>query len=89
MNDALVKELDPQLDRIAHKHVANHKPTALEPQLPFAHLVEKIHQEDITRTQTDRHKRNTNSTLSSSINNINPREKIYTVRNKILHTGSM
>ena len=32
--------------------------------------MEKIHQEDITRTQTDRHKLNKNSTQSSSINNI-------------------
>ena len=36
MNDALVKALDPQLARIAHKKIANHKSTALEPQLPFA-----------------------------------------------------
>ena len=42
----------------------------MEPQLPFAQLVEEIHQEDITRTHIDRHKLNTNSTLSSSINNL-------------------
>ena len=64
MNEALVKALDPQLARIALKKIANHKSTALEPQLPFAQLVEKIHQEEITRTHTDKHKLNTNSTLS-------------------------
>ena len=53
MNDALVKALNPQLARIALKQIVNHKSTALEPQLPFAQLVEKIHQEDITRTHTD------------------------------------
>ena len=55
LNDPLVKALGPQLARIALKNVANHKSTALEPQLPFAQLVEKIHQEDITRTNLDRH----------------------------------
>ena len=54
MNEALVKALDPQLARIALKRIAkNHKSTALEPQLPFAQLVEKINQEDITRTHID------------------------------------
>ena len=66
MNDAL----DPQLARIALKKIANHKSTALEPQLLFAQLVEKIHQEFITRTHIDRHKLSTNSTFSSSINNL-------------------
>ena len=70
MNDALVKALDPQLARIALKKIANYKSTALEPQHPFAQLVEKIHQEDITRTHIDRHKLNTNSTFSPSINNL-------------------
>ena len=70
MNDALVKALDPQLARIALKKIANHKSTALEPQLPFAQLVEKIHQEDITRTHIDRHKLNTNSTITPTINNL-------------------
>ena len=70
MNDALVKALDPQLSRIALKKIANHKSTAMEPQNPFAQLVEKIHQKDITRTHIDRHKLNTNSTLSTSINNL-------------------
>ena len=56
MNDALVKALDPKLARIALKKIENHKSTALEPHLPFAQLVEKIHQEDITRTHIDRHK---------------------------------
>ena len=41
MNDFLVKALDPQLAIIALKKVANHKSTALEPQFPFAQLVEK------------------------------------------------
>ena len=50
MNDAHVKALGPQLDRIALKKIANHNSTALEPQLPFAQLEEKIHQEDITQT---------------------------------------
>ena len=70
MNDALVKALDPQLARIALKKIAIRKPTALEPQLPFAQIVKKIHREDITRTRIDRHKLNTNSTLSPPINNL-------------------
>ena len=70
MNDALVKALDPHLARIALKKIANHKSTALEPQIPFAQFFEKIHQEDITRTHIDRQKINTNSTLSSSFNNL-------------------
>ena len=41
MNDALVKALDPQLGRVALKMIANQKFPALEPQLPFAQLVEK------------------------------------------------
>ena len=43
MNDALVKALDPQLARISLKEIKNYKSNALEPQLPFAQLVEKIH----------------------------------------------
>ena len=70
MNDALVKALDPQLARIALIKIANHKSTALEPQLPFAQLVEKIHQDYITRTHIDRQKLNANSTLSSSLINL-------------------
>ena len=34
------------------------------------HKVEKIHQEDITRTHIDRHKISPNSALSSSVNNL-------------------
>ena len=64
MNDALVKALDTQLAKIALKKIANHKETAFQPQLPFAQLAEEMHQEDITRTHIDRHKLNTNSTLS-------------------------
>ena len=56
MNDALVKALDPQLARTALKKIANLKSTALDPQLPFAQLVEKIHQEIMTRTHIYRHK---------------------------------
>ena len=56
MIDALVKALDPQLARKALKKIANHKSTAMEPQLLFAELVEEIHQEDIMRTHIDRHK---------------------------------
>ena len=70
MNDALVKALDPQLARIALKKIANHKSTAIEPQFPFAQLVEKIHQEHITRTHIDRHKLNTNPPSSHPINNL-------------------
>ena len=70
MNDALIKALDPQLARIAPKKIANHKSTALPPQLPFAQLVKKTHQKHITKTHIDRHKLNTNSTLSPSINNL-------------------
>ena len=44
--------------------------TALEPRLPFAHLVAKMHHEDITRTQSDWHKIKANSTPSPSINSI-------------------
>ena len=68
MNKALVKALDPHLARIALKMIANHKSTASEPQLPFAQLVEKIHQMLITRRHLNRRKLNANSTLSSSIN---------------------
>ena len=56
MNDELVKALDPQLARIALKKISNRKSNALEPQLPLAQLVEKIHQEDITRTHINRNK---------------------------------
>ena len=44
----------------------------MDPQLPFAQLVdvEKIQPEDITTTLFDRHKLNTNFTLSPSINNL-------------------
>ena len=70
LNDAIVKALDPQLARIALRKIANHKSTALEPQLPFAQLVGKISQEDITRTYIYRHKISTYSSLSSSIQNI-------------------
>ena len=67
MNDSLVKALDPQLIRKALKKIANHRSTELEPQFPFSQLVEKIYEEDITRTHIDRHKLNTNATFSSSI----------------------
>ena len=70
MNDALVKALDPQLARKALKKDPKSKSTALAPQLPFAQLVEKKHQEDIPRTHIDRHKFSTNSTFSPSINNL-------------------
>ena len=70
MNDALVKTLYPQIVRIAVKKIANPISTALEPQLLVAQFVEKIHQEDITRTHIHRHKPNTNSTFSSTINNL-------------------
>ena len=70
MNDALVKTLYPQIVRLAVKKIANHKSTALESQLPVAQFVEKIHQDDITRTHIDRHKPNTDSTFSSTINNL-------------------
>ena len=69
-NDALVRALDPQLARIALKKIANHKSNALEPQLLLAQLVEKGHQEDITRTHIDRHNLNTNSFPSYSRNSL-------------------
>ena len=55
MNDALFNALDPQLAGLTLKKIANHKSIALEPQFTIAQLVEKIHQEDITRTNIDRH----------------------------------
>ena len=67
---AFVKALDQKLARIAFKKIPNHRSKALERQFPFAKLVEKIHQEDITRTKIDRHKISTNSTLSSTMKNI-------------------
>ena len=70
INDALVRALDPQLARRALKKIVTHISTAIEPQLPFAQLFEKIHQEDNTRTHNDRQKLNTNSTLSPLINNL-------------------
>ena len=76
MNEALVKALDPQLSKIALKKITNHKSNALE-QLLFAQLVEKIHQEDITQTHIDRHKLNTNSTFSHSINNLSRDRSSY------------
>ena len=79
INDALVKALDPQLARIALKKIANHKATALEPKLPFAQLVEKIHQEDITRKHIDKHKFNANSIFSSSINKLSLEIDYFTV----------
>ena len=55
MIEALVKALDPQLARIALRNIANHKSNALEPQLPFAQLVEKytkkiLHEHILTDT---------------------------------------
>ena len=90
MNDALVKALDPQLARIALKKVTNHKSTALEPQPPFAQLVEKK-TKNITRTHIDGHKLNTISTLSPSNNNLSPEidnltvDKLHTVEHDIAH----
>ena len=57
MNDAFDKELDQQLASIALKKIANHKSKTLQLQLLFAHLVEKIHKEDTTRTHIDRRKK--------------------------------
>ena len=51
----------------------------LEPQLPFAHLVENIHQEVITRTHIETHKINASSTLSSPMNSISKDIDILTV----------
>ena len=42
MNDALVKELDPQLARAAFTEIGNHKSTALDQQLPIAQLIGKV-----------------------------------------------
>ena len=50
MNDEIVKTLNPQLAKLVLKKVANLKSTAMEPQLPFAQIMEKIHQKDFTRT---------------------------------------
>ena len=51
----------------------------LEPHRAFAHLLEKIHQEDITRTQIDTHKIYASSTLSSPMNSISKDIDILTV----------
>ena len=66
-NDALVTAVDQKLARIALKKITNHKLTAMEPPLPVAQLVEKLHQEEISSTDFDRHKIKTNCTLSPSI----------------------
>ena len=68
LNDAPVNATNTQLARIALKKIANYKSTALE--FPLAHFLGKIHQEDITRTDIDRYKVSTHSTLSLSIINI-------------------
>ena len=70
MNDELVKTLNPQLAKLVLKKIANLKQTAMEPQLPFAQIMEKIHQKDVTKTHNDSRKIKTNSTLSPSLNNI-------------------
>ena len=71
MKDALLKALDPQLARIALKKIANPKSTALKPQFPFAQLVKKNTSRRYHKnTHIDRHKLSTNSTFSSSFNNL-------------------
>ena len=52
--DALVKALS-AVSQNSIKKIAKHKSAALEPKLPFAQFLEKMHQEDITRTHIDRH----------------------------------
>ena len=84
MNEALVKALDKHLARMALKKIANHKSTALKPQLPFAQLVEKVHQQYITRTHIERHKTNAISTLSSSIDNLSLKNDNLTVDDVIM-----
>ena len=69
VNKAPVKRGVQMNDAVVIK-IANHKSTALEPQLLFTQLSEKIHQEDITRTHIDRKKIKTISTLSPSIKSI-------------------
>ena len=68
MNEALVKAFDPQLTRIAQK-IANHKKKHWNHSFHSHNLLKrytkKTLQEDIFR-----HKLNTNSTLSPSINNL-------------------
>ena len=81
MRKRMTKALDPQLARIAIKRL---QITALEPQLPFVQLVEKVHQEDIPRAHIDRHKLNTNSTFSPSINNLSL--EIDNLKVKDIHT---
>ena len=49
----------------------------MEPQ--FHLLIKKIHQEDLARTNIDRHKNITNSTLSSSMNKISTDIENHTV----------
>ena len=85
---AHVKALDPQLAGIALKQIANHKSAALEPQLPFAQPVEKIHQEDITRTHIDRHKLTFQPHLIiSPLRWITSHQMTYQQWSKILLTG--
>ena len=64
ITDALIKTRDPHLARVAPKKIANQKSTALDTQLYFGKLFEKIYEEDIARTHIDRHKVSTNSTIS-------------------------
>ena len=59
------------MSEIALEKIANYRLKALERQLPFAQLVEKINQENNKRTHTERHKIKANTTLSTTINNIN------------------
>ena len=48
-----------------------HKTTALEPQHPILQLVDKIHQEDTTRSIFHEEKTKTESTLEPKMNSIN------------------
>ena len=52
-NDALGKAIEAKL---ARKTIANHKHTAKQTQLPFAQLLENMHQGDIFRTLIAGHK---------------------------------
>ena len=56
MKQTFIRCLDNELKTAALKKHANHKPTLLQPEMPFKTLIDKIDQMDLTRTITNNHK---------------------------------